>query len=558
MKNLSHQTILLLATYLGTPCAFVNKQSVPFSRLPTTVPTNFRSVTSLTTIAVVSSSSSSEIDPELIRVFLEEQDEYQRFKNKKTFREYLSHSGVFAGESSDAVERIVFDCISNVDEYSEGETVYAKGDSPKALFFVKSGEFQCDFPDDLGGPRIFKEGEYFGGVAAIKGRAPFGAKAVGKEQNAVWRVSESAYKGACVDLRTGKEMLEKLISGTDRTSSYVEQALKLVEIKDALNSTYVFKGQLTDEIASLAAASMELEEFKQGEILYEKGDETKSLYLIKSGEFDVYDGGKKKMTMKSVKERAQLLGELGSLIPAPRSYTVKVHSDKAEVWKIPPEAVEHLKEDMDKSTFLSMIMLKYKDEPVLTKWTKLIKNEPMLIYSFLKSKSDPQKKKVSTHSSISMLACGMCLLSIVPHLSLKWKDSFVQFLKLSIEDPSHWLQLNVCNTMLITVLLMGQLRFKSRPKKYDPRKLDILRPRRLLFNTLSTGMMMNYFAGMSNLMGTHSRNIIDAWSWPGRLLLVGSMVGSVYGMTILYYGEYKFATHALLKKLLLLLNQIVS
>jgi hypothetical protein len=47
-------------------------------------------------------------------------------------------------------------------------------------------------------------------------------------------------------------------------------------------------------------------------------------------------------------------------------------------------------------------------------------------------------------------------------------------------------------------------------------------------------MLTNFVMGISNLMGTGASYLIDAWSWPGRILLGGSGLACSLGIASLY------------------------
>jgi hypothetical protein len=168
---------------------------------------------------------------------------------------------------------------------------------------------------------------------------------------------------------------------------------------------------------------------------------------------------------------------------------------------------------------------KYTDESTWSVFKTLIREEPRTFVRLAKSASTPKSKKVSSHSTLSSIAVGTALLALLPHWKPKVTKGFIQFFSLAVDEPFHLAQLNFSNALLILVMLMGQLRF---PQK-------TLKSRKVLFNTIAFGMLTNFMMGISNLMGTGASYLIDAWSWPGRILLGGSGLACSLGIASLYH-----------------------
>lgn len=453
--------------------------------------------------------------------FLEQKTVFMEFRDKANFRSAISKAAVFAGEDAVKLEQIVFQCASEIEEFSKDQQVYAPGDDPKGLYFVRSGEFECDFPDDMGGPKVFKEGEYFGGLGLITGEIAFGAKAIGEESNSLWIVDKDIYENVFPRLTLKKNLAGKILSGTGNTAPYVEQALEFLTIKQYLNQSYIFNGTLSEESLNMAAANIKLREFDNGEAVFRKGQIGESLYLVKSGEFQIGDDKKIVMTV----EAGRLFGEFGALIDQERPFTVKAISDDCEAWEIPGPAVKSLLRDVKKGAFLQMLKEKYTDGSAWRVLKTIVWEEPRMFVALAKTASTPKTRKVSSHSTLSGIAVGAALLALLPHWQPGFTKHFVTFFKMAINEPFHLVQLNVSNALLMIVMLMGQLRF---PKK-------TLQSRRVLFNTLSWGMMTNFFMGISNVLGTGGPYLIDAWTWPGRIILGGSGIACSLGISALYH-----------------------
>ncbi|CAJ1967414.1 unnamed protein product [Cylindrotheca closterium] len=138
--------------------------------------------------------------------------------------------------------------------------------------------------------------------------------------------------------------------------------------------------------------------------------------------------------------------------------------------------------------------------------------------------SRPSKKKVSLHSVLGSTAIGTSIIAILPHLALSLRDN-ITCLNLAVDAPFHLTQLHLANFQLVLLMLTGMLRL---PKKAGKARTSI-------FQCIACGMASNFVMGLSNLMGPGSPHLIDAWTWPGRILIGGTGIASSLGIANLYH-----------------------
>ncbi|KAL3935500.1 MAG: hypothetical protein SGBAC_008987 [Bacillariaceae sp.] len=163
----------------------------------------------------------------------------------------------------------------------------------------------------------------------------------------------------------------------------------------------------------------------------------------------------------------------------------------------------------------------------LFKELQLLDESPVTIPSLseLNQKiSRPTKKKVSLHSMLGSTSLGASILAILPHLALSLKDN-ITCLNLGVEATIHLSQLHLANFSLVMLMITGMLRL---PKKAGKARTSI-------FQCIACGMSCNFIMGISNLMGPGSAHLIDAWTWPGRILIGGTAIASSLGIANLYH-----------------------
>ena len=101
-----------------------------------------------------------------------------------------------------------------------------------------------------------------------------------------------------------------------------ERSMLLIEKVIMLKTVPMF-AETEDELLGEIAALFEELESRAGEMIFAKGDEGESMYVVVSGRVDVFDGD----THLSVLGETEIFGELALLDPQPRSASVKALED---------------------------------------------------------------------------------------------------------------------------------------------------------------------------------------------------------------------------------------
>ena len=116
-----------------------------------------------------------------------------------------------------------------------------------------------------------------------------------------------------------KRKLEEIM---DKYATYKSNTLLEIEKVIILKSTSLFSETPENILVDIANIVRE-ERIPEGEVIFEKGDQGSSMYIISEGEVRIYDG---QVTFAILKNR-DFFGELALLDPEPRSASVKALKD---------------------------------------------------------------------------------------------------------------------------------------------------------------------------------------------------------------------------------------
>ncbi len=120
-------------------------------------------------------------------------------------------------------------------------------------------------------------------------------------------------------------------------------------LETARNKTEIFKliplfSVLNEKELEKISQKIRLKKYTAGEMIFKEGDHAEELFIIKSGEITVYKKTENKKTENfAVLTKGELFGDMGIILDSPRTLSVIVSSDMAELYIL------------SKSDFLSML-----------------------------------------------------------------------------------------------------------------------------------------------------------------------------------------------------------
>ncbi|WP_281784086.1 cyclic nucleotide-binding domain-containing protein [Sinimarinibacterium flocculans] len=182
-----------------------------------------------------------------------------------------------------------------------GETLYKEGDYGNSVFIIVSGEVgvQLD-PADPAKLRTIKAGRIFGEMALISGRPRSAAVIAGKD---------------CVLIEVPRRAMLKLISANDRARAYVDR----VFTQRALER-YLVPGAEDAQLKAIVDTA-QLCQFKAKEAIYNPGDASEHIHLIRSGSVTLSARVGTRDVVLQYHAAGQYFGELDVIAGSSRSQT---------------------------------------------------------------------------------------------------------------------------------------------------------------------------------------------------------------------------------------------
>lgn len=123
-----------------------------------------------------------------------------------------------------------------------------------------------------------------------------------------------------------------------------------------IKSVHVFR-QLSHEQVDLLVRAFKVQEYKKGDIIIKQGDAGKEFYVMASGEVDAYvmEGRNKKVLRTMLKNST--FGERSLLMAEPRTATVEVTSEKAEIWSLDDNSFSQIVKGKMKAQLIERVKL---------------------------------------------------------------------------------------------------------------------------------------------------------------------------------------------------------
>eukprot|EP00484_Ammonia_sp_Unknown_P012962 CAMPEP_0197072040 /NCGR_PEP_ID=MMETSP1384-20130603/209895_1 /TAXON_ID=29189 /ORGANISM="Ammonia sp." /LENGTH=782 /DNA_ID=CAMNT_0042510853 /DNA_START=136 /DNA_END=2484 /DNA_ORIENTATION=- len=186
---------------------------------------------------------------------------------------------------------------------ASGEKLITQGEEGNTFYVVQAGEFVITV-QDVGQVDTLSSGRCVGELALLY-NAPRAAtvQCTSSEGGAVWGVDRAAFRKALMDVHT-------------KSSNENISTLKKCELLQSLLSSEL---QLIDQ-------ALELQEFKQDDVIFKTGDEGDRFYIIKSGSI----AGSAKDGTQFTLSVGGFFGERALLTNEPRAATITCSSEKVE------------------------------------------------------------------------------------------------------------------------------------------------------------------------------------------------------------------------------------
>jgi len=195
-------------------------------------------------------------------------------------------------------------------EFPAGHLICKEGDEGDSIFIIIKGSVRI-FVQGVAGEKIeiscLQEGDFFGEVGFFAG---------GKRQASVMAEDEVGLL----------EIKKKSVDDLSRRFSHVGEVLESFYKKRILGRLLVLSplfGSLKESDRTELVDAFTLRQFKKGEVVIAEGDESDSLFMIKSGRVEVttQQSGSGKVALAELKE-GDFFGEVAVITGKPRTATV--------------------------------------------------------------------------------------------------------------------------------------------------------------------------------------------------------------------------------------------
>ena len=186
----------------------------------------------------------------------------------------------------------------------QGEVVFRRNDYSNSFFSIVRGQVQIQGADagTSSAPVLLGEGNFFGELGLISGR----------RRSATVRAAER-----CILVETPRRAMLKLLASVDS----VRKELDLVALRRAVRK-YVAPDIREDDLNTLIEGS-QIRHYKTGEALFNEGDVSDGLYLVRKGSVMVSRNLGGHEVVLSYVSAGNYVGEMALVLDAPRSATVR-------------------------------------------------------------------------------------------------------------------------------------------------------------------------------------------------------------------------------------------
>jgi len=303
-------------------------------------------------------------------------EELDGLQKKTDIMAFLPFFSLLSGEEIEKIASRV-----KLRKYEAGSVLFNEGQEAEELYVIKSGEVKIY--REKGRRRedfvTLDKGDMFGEMGIITGNPRGFSAGVFSKKSEIYVIKGEdffyilrRYPALALNLT---EILCKRIDDTNKRLLrhledyyfYLKDREKLEKTKkksEIIASSAFFSGLDAKEIEKISSR-FKLVRYEGGTRIFDMGDYSDFLYIIKSGEVTVYKPSHKEIDKRDFArlEKGDILGEMGVISDSDRSFSARVTSDRAEIYRIGKEDFLHiLRKYPELSINLAGILCKRIDE----------------------------------------------------------------------------------------------------------------------------------------------------------------------------------------------------
>jgi CRP-like cAMP-binding protein/thioredoxin reductase/Pyruvate/2-oxoacid:ferredoxin oxidoreductase delta subunit len=211
---------------------------------------------------------------------------------------------------------------STVHRKQPGEVIFERNDYTNSFYTIVEGAVAIEVdPADPKAVVTLGKGEFFGEMGLISGRR---------------RTATVRAHSECVLFETNRRTMIKLINSVEEVKRVMDQTAIVRQIQTYL-APHLAKEDLADVVSTAS-----LHTYKEGDILFNEGEEGESVHLIRRGSVTVSRRIGGRDIVLSYVAAGNYVGEMALLSDAPRSATVKAAINNTETIRIEGDSFKAL------------------------------------------------------------------------------------------------------------------------------------------------------------------------------------------------------------------------
>jgi len=258
----------------------------------------------------------------------------------------MKHLPFFADMEEDELKKIALKI--KLRKYEKENILFNEGEEGKEIYIIKSGDITIYKPWEKKEFVTLDRGDMFGEMGVItKGKRSFSAK-VSSSMAELYVITDEDFhsimkRHSQLRLNLLKILCRRIDITNKKLLGYIKDYYIYIKDRDKLeksrnkskilSSLNIFYG-LREEILNKISSKIRMKKYDRGDIIFNQGDRTEFLYIIKSGEVTVYNPikGNTKRDM-AILGKGDILGEMGVISDTSYSLSAGVN-EKSELYMI--------------------------------------------------------------------------------------------------------------------------------------------------------------------------------------------------------------------------------
>lgn len=266
-------------------------------------------------------------------------DELQGTARKSEIMSLIPFFNVLSGNEIDRISSRI-----KMKRYDKNSILFREGDRAEEVFIIKSGNIKIY--NNIRDFVTLGKGDMFGEIGVISDRERSLSAMVSSEKADIYVISKNDFlyilkHYPVLITNLTKILCNRLVQATVRLINYLKDYStykKMLNIKkksDLPGNIRLLKVLSGTDMEKLSSR-IKLKKYDWNTVLFNEGDMADNVYIIKSGEINIYKALDNVGNIRdfSILTQGDIFGEMGVISETSRSLSAKVSSDRAELYVI--------------------------------------------------------------------------------------------------------------------------------------------------------------------------------------------------------------------------------